>query len=96
MVSVLFVFIGNNNLNAQLKIGGDPTSIDDGSILELESMDKAFIPPRMTSEKRDKIPTPLKGAIIYNTTEECVQVNIGVPTWPEWICLGTGSAHLDS
>ena len=76
IVLLLFLTL-TNDVSAQLKIGGDPTTIDDGSILELESTDKAFIPPRMTTEERDQIPTPLTGAIIYNTTEECLQVMIG-------------------
>ena len=51
---------------SQVKIGDNPTTIDDGSLLELESTTKAFVPPRMTTAQRDAIPTPLKGAIIYN------------------------------
>jgi len=51
----------STDMQAQLKLGGDVTNIDDGSILELEATDKAFVPPRMTSAERDGIPTPLTG-----------------------------------
>jgi len=70
---ILFVAV---DAQAQLKIGGDPATIDDGSILELESTNKAFVPPRMTSFQRDGIPTPLTGAIIYNLDLECLQVKV--------------------
>jgi len=75
------------DVQAQLKLGGDVTNIDDGSILELEATDKAFIPPRMTSAERDGIPTPLTGAVIYNIKMQCLQVNKGTPEEPVWGCV---------
>ena len=59
-------------LSAQVKIGDNPTTIDDGSMLEVESTTKAFVPPRMTTAQMNAIPTPLEGSIIYNTTENCL------------------------
>ena len=81
------ILFSSFSLSGQLKLGGDPASIDDGSILELESTNQAFVPTRLTSEQRDNIPTPLTGAIIFNLTESCVQVNLGPPEDPFWDCL---------
>ena len=72
---------------SQLRIGGDETNIDDGSILELDATDRAFIPPRMTTAQRDGIPTPLCGAIIFNKDTNCLEVNKGSDEIPIWECI---------
>ena len=43
------------------------------AILNLESIDKGFLPPRMTTAERDAIPNPTGGMIIYNTTDNKFQ-----------------------
>ena len=72
---------------AQIKVGDNPLSIDDGSILEIESSDRAFVLPRLTIAQRNAIATPLTGAVIYNKDEDCIQTNVGTPATPEWQCL---------
>jgi hypothetical protein len=84
---VLAMLLFTTDMSAQLKLGGDPSTIDDGSILELESTTQGFVMTRMTTEQRDLIPTPLTGMIIFNTEENCVQVNLGPPEEPVWECL---------
>ena len=81
---LLFLFLGlvGQTSFAQVKIGGETQTIDDGAILQLESTDKAFVPPRMTTKHRDAIPTPLTGAMIYNLDLECLQVNNGTSGVP--------------
>ena len=88
-LSLAFVFMLSMTMisYAQIKIGGDPETIDDGSILELESTTSAFIPPRMTTAQRDAIPTPLRGAIIFNIETECLEINKGTDEVPIWECI---------
>ena len=54
---------------------------------ELESTNQGFVMTRITTEQRNSIPTPLTGMIIFNTEENCVQVNLGPPENPFWDCL---------
>jgi hypothetical protein len=54
-------------LNAQVKIGDNPTSMNNASLLELESTSQGFLPPRMTEAQRIAITTPAQGLIIYCT-----------------------------
>jgi len=61
------------------------------AILDVESTDKGFLPPRMTEAQRDGITSPAKGLIVYNTDEDCIQVNNGTPASPNWECLSTGT-----
>ena len=52
----------------QSQVGIGTTTPDDGSVLQIDSKVGAFVPPRMTSAEMAAIPTPLDGAMVYNTT----------------------------
>ncbi len=77
-------------LQAQVKIGTNPTQIDKSAILHLESKKLGFLPPRLTTAQRDVINEgkPATGLVIYNVEHKCLEVNIGTPTAPKWDCLG--------
>jgi hypothetical protein len=60
---------------AQVGIG--TTTPDASSILELESTEKGFLPPRMTSAQRDAIINPAEGLTIINTSTKCLQIYNG-------------------
>jgi len=66
---------------------------DPSAILDVESTDKGFLPPRMTEAQRDGITSPAKGLIVYNTDEDCIQVNNGTPASPNWQCLGAVTSY---
>lgn len=54
-----------------VKIGAEQGNPDPSSILDVESTQKGFLPPRMSSEERDAISNPAPGLHIYNTTTNC-------------------------
>ena len=56
---------------AQVKIGDNPNQIDAASIIELESTNKAFVLTRVTTAQMLGI-KPLRGALVYNTDDQCV------------------------
>lgn len=56
---------------AQVKIGNDVSTINDASLLELESTSKVLVLTRVTNSQMLNI-TPLNGALLYNTDTECV------------------------
>jgi uncharacterized protein (TIGR02145 family) len=68
-VCSLFFYAGN----AQVKVGDNPTTINDASLLELESTSQGFLPPRMTTTQRDAISNPPAGLTLFNTTAKCLQ-----------------------
>ena len=49
-------------VNAQVKIGSNPNSINANSILELESADKGFLPPRVALNSSTSV-SPLTGTV---------------------------------
>jgi hypothetical protein len=59
--------------SAQMKIGDNPTNINNASVLELESVNKGFVLPRIVLESVSS-PNPLdpgllSGTVVYNTNE---------------------------
>ncbi|WP_276165725.1 beta strand repeat-containing protein [Zobellia alginiliquefaciens] len=93
-ISIPLFFIGFFLISfaqAQVKIGDNPQTIDPASILELESSDKVLVITRVDSLQMTTI-APNRGALVYNTTADCVYYYDGAA----WIsmCEGAdGGAH---
>ena len=64
-ILILNVIIG------QIKIGDNPQNLDPSSLLELESSTRTLVISRLTNSQIQLI-TPLSGALVYNTDENCV------------------------
>lgn len=76
---------------AQVKIGGAGAP-DASAILEVTSgvaNNKGLLLPRMTTAQRNAINTPATALMIYNTTTNEVQTNIGTPATPVWSATPT-------
>ncbi len=67
IIPILVVLFGNT-LTAQVAINTDGSAPDASAILDLQSTDKGFLPPRMTLAQRDAISNPDMGLIVFNTT----------------------------
>lgn len=88
---------------AQLKIGDNPTIVDSNSILEIESIDKGLLMPRVQLTN-DTLPNPLtahvKGMMVYNMDTSGTGVNRVFPgiyfnTGIKWVqSFGTISKHV--
>lgn len=71
-ISILSLFfLSLHILQAQVKIGDNPNSINSASVLELESNSRALVLTRVTNAEMESI-IPLQGAIIYNIDEQCI------------------------
>lgn len=75
-LSLLLLLLINITIYAQVKIGDNPSAIHPNSILELESTDKALVISRMSTAQMNAI-TPLHGALVFNTDENCVFIYDG-------------------
>jgi hypothetical protein len=47
------------------------------SLLDIESTQKGFLPPRMTTAQRDQIASPANGLVIFNTDTDCLNYRVG-------------------
>ncbi len=74
---ILFFFtlilLGAQQTYAQIKIGDNPGNIDPNAVLELESTNKGFLLPRMTTALRTTM-TPSNGIMVYDTDAQCTYV----------------------
>lgn len=88
-------------LHAQVKIGDNSTVVNANSILELESTNKGFVPPRISiSNAASSTPlssTVLAGTIVYNTNTNITGGNgEGLYMWngTQWLSLSTNTVDL--
>ena len=78
------------------QVGVGTTSPDASSALDLSSTNKGVLLPRMTTAQRNAITNPAKGLTIYNLTEDCLQINSGTTSSPNWSCIGSSSSSIAS
>lgn len=71
---LLIILLISTNYYSYSQVSIGTITPDDGSILQIDSNSGAFVPPRMTSTKMLAIPTPLDGAMVFNTTQNSYYV----------------------
>ncbi len=74
-----------SRLQAQKAIGG--TTPDPSALLDVQSAAGGILPPRMSTAEREAIIHPATGLLLYNTTKNCMEMNVGMPERPAWGCL---------
>lgn len=62
-------------------IGINTQSPNNSAILDINSTNKGFLPPRMTTSERDAISSPASGLIIFNTTTN--KLNVFTTIWEQ-------------
>ncbi|MFT7049541.1 MAG: hypothetical protein ACJAZK_000124 [Psychroserpens sp.] len=93
--SIQLILLFSNALYPQVGIG--TTTPDISSILDVSSNSKGLLMPRLTTLERDAIVSPATGLMIYNTTLNDGQLNIGTPSTSHWIGLkGPQEPLIDS
>ncbi|WP_166922817.1 hypothetical protein [Flavobacterium poyangense] len=75
-----FVFLASFAIHAQTaqKTGNNPTMLNQSAVFEIESTNKGFLPPRMTTIQRDAITTPATGLVVYNTDTKKLEIWDGI------------------
>lgn len=79
--TLLYATAGGN------RIGIGTTSPDASAILDISSVSKGFLPPRMSTSERDAIASPATGLQIFNTSTNKPNFYSG----STWVEVGTGS-----
>ena len=95
-VYILMITLIPSLLSSQVVVG---TGTPDGSaLLEVQGTAGGVLLPRLTVAQRDGIASPATGLMLYNTTSNCLEVNVGTPTDVEWAhinCLPGSITTLD-
>jgi hypothetical protein len=79
---IQLILLVSSNLYGQVGIG--TTTPDNSSALDISSTNKGLLVPRLTTSERDLIVSPAAGLMIFNTTINDCQINIGTPSVPSW------------
>lgn len=67
-ISVVFFLFFSAATFAQVGINTDYSSPDPSAMLEVKSTNSGLLIPRLSGNKRDLIPSPAAGLLIFNTT----------------------------
>jgi hypothetical protein len=70
---------------AYTQVGIGTIGPDASSVLDIFSESKGLLIPRLSTVQRDAIVLPATGLMIYNHTLDDGQLNIGIPTVPNWV-----------
>lgn len=81
LLSVLIGLFALTAYGQAAGVGIGTDNPDDSAIMDVTSTDRGFLLPRLTSG--NTVTNPPAGLIIYNLTENCVQVHNGT----EWRCI---------
>jgi hypothetical protein len=71
LLRLIAVVLFSKGAMAQVKIGDNPTTIGNSSLLELESTNKALVMPRVTNTSA--ITNPVDGMIVYDLSSNCAK-----------------------
>ncbi|WP_421826516.1 hypothetical protein [Larkinella sp.] len=80
---VLALFASTLVAKAQFKVGDNPTSINPGSVIEMESTNKGLLMPRISLTNTTTwglAGTPAAGMHVYNTNASITSTNTAYPT----------------
>ena len=91
LIYIVFLTAGIS-VNAQVAINTDNSNPDPSSMLDVKSIDKGVLLPRMTQAQREAIITPAVGLVVYQTDHTPgLYYNSGTSATPLWVIAGNGS-----
>ena len=70
------------SIDAQTVIGG--MTPDASAILDIQSVDKGVLLPRLSTAERNAISAPATSLMIFNTATVCLEINLGTAASPSW------------
>ncbi|MGV6846674.1 MAG: hypothetical protein ACWA42_11165, partial [Lutibacter sp.] len=89
---IILLLFSSTIFYAQVKIGDNPSIINSNSLLELESSNKVFVLNKMNTVQMNSL-SPLKGALVYNTDDECIFIFDG-NSWKSLCNSGTDDQQI--
>ncbi|NER12694.1 hypothetical protein GWK08_04525 [Leptobacterium flavescens] len=93
-VCAFLLFSNLQPITAQVGIGTNTP--DASSALDISSTSSGVLAPRMNTTQRDNISSPATGLLVYNTSTNTFDYNMGTPASPNWVSLGTGGSSSPS
>lgn len=98
MKTKIFLFVVLNILCISVsfaQIGIGTKTPHESSIVEINSDNKGFLPPRLTQDQRNSITAPAIGLMIYNLDRNCLQIHNG-SYWDDLCCSHVVNSGIDA
>lgn len=86
-----FMLMASSSQAQNIAINETGAQPDTSAMLDISSVNKGLLVPRMTTTQMNAIPLPARGLLIYNTTTSAFHVNNGTSSAPNWVQLATGT-----
>lgn len=80
----LLIVTGFSGHSQGIAINSDGQMPDSSAQLDVASLQKGFLVPRLTTAQRNSIQKPARALLIFNTTSGQFEVNTGTPPAPAW------------
>jgi uncharacterized protein (TIGR02145 family) len=93
-ILLLFWILSSQSTIGQVVIGG--TDPDTSAVLDIQSLNKGVLLPRLSMSQRDAIISPATSLVIFNTTTNCLEVNLGKPASAEWVRIKCRTGNISS
>jgi len=74
---LILIILPGVNVTGQVGINGAATDPHPSAMLDVQSLERGFLPPRMTTAQRNAIASPASGLMIFNTDTECLNLWTG-------------------
>src|SRR6476661_992716 len=82
--------------NAQnISINQDGSQPDTSAMLDISSSNKGLLIPRMTTAQQGAIALPANGLLMYNSSINAFQANVGSAASPNWSTLAMGKERYN-
>jgi uncharacterized protein (TIGR02145 family) len=82
-LAIAVLLIAPCGLWGQVVVGG--TMPDPSATLDVQSSSQGVLLPRLTATERDAIISPATSLVIFNTTTNCLEINLGTPAASDWV-----------
>ena len=93
IILLAVLFAATKKISAQnIAINSTGNLPDTSAMLDVSSTVKGFLAPRMTTTERNAIVLPATGLLVYNTSNNAFNVNVGSAASPSWSTLSFGGA----
>lgn len=93
MKTIFGTLLFSLSLHVYPQIGIGTTNPNSSSILDISSTDKGLLIPRLTNNEILDINMPAHGLLVFNTSINNLQVNIGTHNYPYWSSLNSNGLN---
>ncbi len=101
IIVIALFFLNSYFIFSQVGIG--TTTPDVSAALDVSATNAGFLMPRLTTTERNSITNPAKGLLLFNTSSNSLELNIGNAEIPIWTVIGSsvnssqsGSYNVDT